>query len=365
MKKTNGAFAFLLAGSLGLACGGTGLQSGSGGSGALGGAVGSGGSVWGSGGAITGGAGGSLGGGGQQNLGGSAAGGVIGSGGSVSSGGAAGSNAGGSVAGGRGGSRAGGSVSAGGRGGANAGGAVAGGRGGTNAGGSATGGTSGAGGTICPPIACPTIGCLYGELPNPDPCGCPICASPDAGVKDTGIPPADVSQPETIICPPIACPAIRCAYGLVPSPDPCGCSTCAPPPDAGADTGKLACVGLDECTCADTPGCSVMAEACYCPFPQCGAGACFCGGGRYIGCAPVELASCDSAKARVFALCPTLAGPTFDGLCAPSDDTVCITECLNEVTSCTDLFCTFCEGCDCATDRFSSCVAGCTGGVTR
>jgi hypothetical protein len=347
MKEIKGAFAFLLAGSLGLACSGSGLtsqgQGGQGGSDAVGGTLGSGGS-----------------------------------------GGAAGSNAGG------------GSVSFGGRGGSNAGGGSVsfGGRGGSNAGGSASGGSSGTGGTTCPPIACPAIACLYGEVPNPDPCGCPICAPRDAGVPGDAAPdaclalpcvypvcsvghqvmtppcgcptcvPVDAGQPDLNVCPPIVCPAMKCAYGIVPSTDPCGCPTCAPSQDAGTETGRPACVGLDECTCASTSGCSVIAEPCYCQFPQCGSGACFCGGGRYIGCAPVDLASCDSAKARVSALCPQLSGPTFDNLCAGTD-TNCITKCLNDVTSCGDVSCSFCEGCDCATDPYLTCVGKCTTAATQ
>jgi len=275
MKNTNGALAFLLAGSLGLACGGTGLApEGQGGSGSLGGAVGSGGA----GGAAAGGAGGALGTGGHSSLGGSATGGGLGSGGKVGSGGVAGSKNGGSMAGGR---------------------------GGANAGGAVTGGT---GGILCPPVACPAIGCPYGELPNPDPCGCPICA---------------------------------------------------PRPDAGVDGGKMACVDLDECRCRAANGCAFLAESCYCPYPQCGAGACVCGGGKFIGCVPVNLSTCDAAKARVAELCPSLHGPTFDKLCEQSSAT-CITKCLGDVTSCDDVFCTFCEDCKCTADPFSTCVASCS-----
>jgi hypothetical protein len=75
-----------------------------------------------------------------------------------------------------------------------AGGVGAGGPGGTTRTGGAigTGGATATGGTIgtggCPPGACPTMACLYGYLPSPDPCGCSGCAPPpDAGVaKDSG-----------------------------------------------------------------------------------------------------------------------------------------------------------------------------------
>ena len=62
----------------------------------------------------------------------------------------------------------------------------------------ATGGTTGSGG--CPLIACPAIACLGGYLPNPDPCGCPICGPTfDGGVgKDAG-------RADTL---PTACPML-------------------------------------------------------------------------------------------------------------------------------------------------------------
>ena len=378
MNKVKGALVFALVASLGLGCGGKGLKSsGAGGTAAGGqsgtsssdGAFGSGGS--GTGGVAAGGAGGFL-----QGSGGSVSGGTIGTGGSPSSGGRSGSNAGGSAGGERGGS--------------NAGGTVTGGKGGSNTGGSA-GGTSGAGGTMCALVACPAIGCLYGELPNPDPCGCPICASPDAGtVKDAatdtcvhppcasypvcgvgyevvtpacGCPtcvPVDAGQSDAIVCPPIGCPTVACANGT--TRDLCGCFICVE--DAGTDAAKLACIGLDECTCGKTSGCASIAEACYCPYPQCGNdGACICGGGQFIGCAPANLATCTAAKARVATLCPQLKGATFTGLCQQTDS-ACVTKCLNDATSCTDVFCSFCEGCDCASDAFMACRAKCTAALT-
>ena len=366
MNKAKGALAFFLVASLGFGCGGSSLKSaGSGGSAAGGqsGATAAGG-VLGSGGAGTGGAAAGDAAGSLQSSGGSGAAGAIGAGGSQGTGGKGGSNAGGTVTGGKGGSNTGGSA----------------------------GGTSGAGGTICAPVACPAIACLYGEVPNPDPCGCPICASPDAGtVKDAatdacihppcayplcpvgygivtppcGCPtcvPVDAGQPDAIVCPPIGCPAVACANGTVPGRDSCGCPICAGV-DAGIDAAKLACVGLDECTCRKTSGCASIAEACYCPYPQCGSnGACICGGGQFIGCAPTNLTTCTAAKDRVATLCPQLKGATFDGLCQQSDG-VCITKCLNDITSCSDVFCSFCEACDCASDAFMACRAKCTAAI--
>jgi hypothetical protein len=269
------------------------------------------------------------------------------------------------------------------------------GSGGSNVGGNATGGAGGSSGTVCPTMG-QCIACPNGERPNPAPCSCPICASPDASTPKDGatdgppdgtidaclaLPcpfplcsagyqvvtpacgcpscvPIDAGQPDTNACPPVACPAITCMNGTIPNPDPCGCPTCARP-DAGPDANKLDCVGLDECACGNANGCAPIAERCYCPFPKCGAsGACICGGGHFVGCAPVDLTTCTSAKDRVAALCPSLKGAIFDGLC-PSSANPCTTKCLNEVTSCSDVRCSFCETCGCLGDPFSACVAAC------
>jgi hypothetical protein len=345
--------------SFGFACGGTAMDSpGSGGSPASG----QGGSSE-SGGVTS--AGGSSAAGGVLGSGGAGTGGVLGSGGSATTGGTKSGT--GGVTGGKGGSRTGGTVT-----------------GGVT--GSGVGGISGTGG--CPTIgACPAIGCLYGELPNPNPCGCPICApAPDAGtIKDASsdlcialpcaLPicgpgyvivtppcgcgtcvPVDGGQPDAIVCTPQPCPQVKCAPGAVPTLDACGCTVCGFP-DAGTDTGKLACVGLDECSCLATKGCAPIAESCYCPT-QCTGAVCVCGGGRFLGCAPTDLNTCTAAKARVGSLCPQLKGATWDGLCQQSDS-ACVTKCLDEVTSCGDLSCSMCEACDCASDAFMRCRGAC------
>jgi hypothetical protein len=240
---------------------------------------------------------------------------------------------------------------------------------------------------------CPAIACLAGTVPNPDPCGCPICAPADGGsVKDAttdvclalpcALPvcaagyqlvthpcacptcePIDGGQPDVVGCPPVACPAIACAGGMVPNPDPCGCPLCAPL-DAAPDTAKLACVDLAECTCQATSGCSPIAEACYCP--QCGSDpdVCKCSGGRFLGCAPASLATCTAAKARVAALCPQFSGTIWDNLCAQSDS-ACATKCLNEVNACGDMSCSLCAACDCAGDRYMTCLGKCPSALAR
>jgi hypothetical protein len=397
MNNVKGSFTLCLVATLGLACDGTGLGTqgpGTGGrfgqSSASGGAPGSGGA--GAGGVLA--AGGAWGSGGViQGSGGIAAGGTTSAGGSTVLGGRGGANAGGGTTlGGRGGSNttaSGGSTVVGGRGGSNAGGSTApGGRGGSGAGGTTTCATL---------VACPAIGCLYGEIPNPDPCGCPLCAGPDAGIvkdaaadaclalpcayplcgpgqvlvtPDCGCPTCvavDGGQSDVVACPPVACPAIACVGGMVPNPnDPCACPICASA-DAAVDTrtdgATLACVNLDECSCVAASDCRIISDACYCPFPQCGSGACVCGGGKFIGCAPTNLSSCADAKTRVGTMCPQLKGATFDNLCSQAN-TACITKCLNDVTSCGDVGCAFCEACDCATDNFLTCVGKCSSGVT-
>jgi len=121
--------------------------------------------------------------------------------------------------------------------------------GGATAGG-AGGSSSASGGAIsCPPIACPALGCVGGFVPNPDPCGCPLCGpNPDAGVtKDAGR-----------ICPPINCPAILCVTGLQPSPDPCGCPTC-PTTCPPIQCPMLACASGDLVNPGDPCGCPICA----------------------------------------------------------------------------------------------------------
>jgi hypothetical protein len=205
-------------------------------------------------------------------------------------------------------------------------------------GGGGFGGTNGGtGGAVsCPPALCsiPMHACAGEVQPNPnDPCGCPICVpNPDAGIaEDAGGPDTPPTCPPVMcsaltcpVCPPIsrvdsgtatdggkpdgpppcriACPMLDCVGGYLPNPDPCTCPVCAPPPDAGI-------------TCAD-------------------------------------------ARARVAALCPTIGGPTFDEVCTWSAPE-CVTQCLAEVSSCSDVGCTFCESCDCAGDRFFTCYQQC------
>jgi hypothetical protein len=93
--------------------------------------------------------------------------------------------------------------------------------------GGAGGAKGGAGGTgSCTPIMCPALACVGQTQPNPDPCGCPICApNIDGGMaKDAGgladRPSTDANSAETpATCSPpkstggIACPGGKCTVG--------------------------------------------------------------------------------------------------------------------------------------------------------
>jgi len=139
---------------------------------------------------------------------------------------------------------------------------------------------------VCP-RSCPAVRCAYGTVRDPV-CGCDTCVPPDAGPEVGGAIDASPSRDAPVdACLPLPCAYPLCAVGYTVVTHACGCPTCEPV-DAGTstDVGKLDCVGLDECSCAATNGCSVIAEACYCPFPKCNQnGACICGGGKFIGCA--------------------------------------------------------------------------------
>ena len=137
--------------------------------------------------------------------------------------------------------------------------------------------------------------------------------------------------------------------------------------------------------------CQVVAEPCYCPFPTCGAGACGCGGGRFVGCAPRASGCAGSISCRpaeraagpdargCFACaassdCKTAWTQLLDGLgalgCRPGAAQVsdfrcdtrpdCVTKCINQVQKCGDIGCGLCGVCDCAgTAPFDICYFSC------
>jgi hypothetical protein len=189
--------------------------------------------------------------------------------------------------------------------------------GGTRGVGSGTGGTSG-----CAPIACPALACASGTRPNPDSCGCPICAStPDAGVA------RDARGADSLpVCLPPKCAMPANCSEYQPNPDPCGCPICVPTPDAGSakDAGS-----------PDGPICLGPPPPCALPPKTCPAGSqlvsppCGC-----TGCVPVDGgAGVDAGKADAplvcNVMCPNLAcvggylespEPCACPICAPNPD---------------------------------------------
>lgn len=121
------------------------------------------------------------------------------------------------------------------------------------------------------------------------------------------------------------------------------------------------CTGRDECDCYQVNGCAMITEECYCT--QCdGPRVCNCGGGKFVGCASINLSTCDKAKARLLSVCPIPDSSTWDNLCAQTSP--CIAKCLNDVASCDDVACTFCVDCSCGDDRFATCVKTCTAALS-
>jgi len=78
----------------------------------------------------------------------------------------------------------------------------------------------------CPPAFHPPKTCPAGSQLVSPPCGCTGCMPVDGGTSDAG-------KPDTPVICYVMCPMIACTYGYLPNPEPCACSICAPPPDAG------------------------------------------------------------------------------------------------------------------------------------
>jgi hypothetical protein len=149
---------------------------------------------------------------------------------------------------------------------------------------------------------------------------------------------------------------------------------------------NLACAGLDECTCAATPGCAPLTTDCYCPPASCGvAGTCTCEGGRYLGCNPVgtgcsasscgllaqpsapdqngcthctEPPDCTSAITQLAATCSELPVDSTQWLCGTDGDS-CATLCLAGLRTCQSASCALCLDCSCGNDLFDSCMNEC------
>ena len=135
------------------------------------------------------------------------------------------------------------------------------------------------------------------------------------------------------ICPAIACLLPACPYGTLPSTSPCGCPTCAPPPDAGqtldgpmngpmdgpiADGPIVACGAATDPTCASGTHCEWSDKLCgsrthgaCASFP--GGVLCAISAEPVCGCDGKNYASpCEAARAGVDissnASCPEPAG---------------------------------------------------------
>ena len=155
------------------------------------------------------------------------------------------------------------------------------------------------------------------------------------------------------------------------------------PRDGGAEP---ACSGLDECACAQTPGCAPLTTDCYCPPDSCGStAACACQGGRYLGCNPVgtgcstsscgllaqpaapdqngctacvEPADCPSAIAELAGSCTALPIESTQWLCGTGEDS-CAAFCLAGLRTCESAVCALCLDCSCSNDLFDSCLSEC------
>lgn len=152
------------------------------------------------------------------------------------------------------------------------------------------------------------------------------------------------------------------------------------------------CSALSACECLADRGCASITEPCFCPHPLCGPGACICGGGAFLGCAPAEsnctsVVSCRPAgrmgapdakgclECKYSSDCATAFKQMMDKLkatpgCGISDTLVeafscsrnpaCVTKCVNDVSRCEDIGCGLCSRCGCArVGTFEQCVAAC------
>ena len=173
------------------------------------------------------------------------------------------------------------------------------------------------------------------------------------------------------------------------SPSPNVANIGVPESDAGAHdkvVPNLACAGLDECACAQTPGCAPLATDCYCPPAACGQVAeCACEGGRYLGCNPVgtgcstsscgllaqpsapdpngcttcvEPADCQSAITQLAGSCSALTIESTQWMCGSEEDS-CTAFCVAGLRTCDSAACALCLGCSCSNDLFDSCLNEC------
>jgi hypothetical protein len=149
------------------------------------------------------------------------------------------------------------------------------------------------------------------------------------------------------------------------------------------------CLGRAECDCWHRSDCQVIAEACWCPSPQCDPnGACACGGGKYLGCVDVArhcpqiscglvgsaspdatgclqcdpAPDCDTARTRLKSACGF--SEDYIGALSCTGNPPCIAACLAKLERCDEVTCDYCTTCDCGGQQswFTACYASCLGG---
>jgi hypothetical protein len=156
--------------------------------------------------------------------------------------------------------------------------------------------------------------------------------------------------------------------------------------DAAGAVDPARCADLDECSCAQTPGCTPVTTDCWCAPAGCGSdGSCACQGGRYLGCNPTSAAcgtahcsllshpslrdahgciqctdppDCATAVSTLAATCPALPETDMQWICGGALES-CSTFCMGALRTCESAGCALCLDCSCGNDLFDSCVNEC------
>jgi len=168
-------------------------------------------------------------------------------------------------------------------------GGAAGGAGGWNAG---TGGT-----TSCPQIMCLLPMCQYGTLPSASPCGCPTCAPPPDGGATPDAPTEDANNADSPTVCTAACAMPSCPNGTLKGPPPCNYPICAPvdagqASDAFAADGPIVCSGIACPMLACLNGYVQSPTPCGCP--TCASGDASDGSGAGAACGAASDPTCAS-----------------------------------------------------------------------
>ena len=148
----------------------------------------------------------------------------------------------------------------------------------------------------------------------------------------------------------------------------CGSGTLGGGPDGGGDPNSAACSSLTACGCLAAGGrCALRTEACYCPSECDPSIACICGGGQFLACEDAIIhptpPTCLLQAQRVQQQCAAQPFVNYvDDLCRTQTDP-CVTSCLANLASCSDIDCRFCPICDCdppdRANAFAACIEGC------